>query len=78
MTEQEAITIAERKAVDLNLPWSREGASAKKRGFWPFSGGYRVTSRVKSEGAIVTSMVAARSGIATPKRVEYPAGGLTV
>ena len=76
MTEQEASNIAERKARDLNLPWSREGTIAKKQGIWPFAGGYLVTSRVKSDGAIVTITVSARSAIAKPKRVEYPAGGI--
>jgi len=76
MTEQEAISIAERKAQQLNLPWSREEVIATRRRLWPFPGGWKIVARVKREGAIVAIGVSERTGRAKPNRVLYPAGGL--
>jgi hypothetical protein len=76
MTEQEAISVAECKARDLNIPWSREAITARYRRLWPFLGGWQIVARVKSHGAIVTICVSERTGQAIPKRVLYPAGGL--
>ena len=76
MTEQEAITIAERKAQDLNIPWSREDVTATYRRLWPFPGGWKIVARVKSRGAIVTIKVSDRTGFVIPRSVLYPAGGL--
>jgi hypothetical protein len=76
MTQDEAIMIAERKAQELNIPWSREDISAKHRRVWPFAGGWQIVARVRSQGAIVTIGVSERTGSAMPKRVLYPAGGL--
>ena len=76
MTEVEAIAIAEQKAQELNLPWSRDEIAAKHRRVWPFSGGWQIVARVKGQGAIVTIGVSERTGRAIPKRVLYPAGGL--
>jgi hypothetical protein len=75
-TADEAISIAEQKAQDLHIPWSREDVSARWIRLWPFPGNWKVVARVKSHGAIVTMWVAARNGYAQPKRVLYPAGGL--
>ena len=76
MTEQEAISIAERKAQDLHIPWSREEVAATYRRFWPFPGFWTVVAKVRSEGAITTIKVTAQTGFAIPKNVAYPAGGL--
>jgi len=76
MNQDEAITIAERKAQELNIPWSRDDISARHRRVWPFPGRWQIVARVKSEGAIVTIGVSERTGRAMPKRVLYPAGGL--
>ena len=76
MTENEAISIAEQKAQELNIPWSREAVTARHRRVWPFPGGWKIVAHVKSQGAIVTIGVSERTRRAMPKRVLYPAGGL--
>ncbi len=76
MTNDEAINLAERKAQELNIPWSREDIIAKRRRVWPFLGNWRIVARIKSEGAIVTIDVSERTGFVMPKRVLYPVGGL--
>jgi hypothetical protein len=76
MTKDEAINLAERKAQKLNIPWSRDDITAKRRRLWPFSCNWRIVARVKNEGAIVTIHVSERTGLVMPNRVRYPAGGL--
>jgi hypothetical protein len=76
MSEDEAITIAEQKARDLNMPWSRDGITVTRRRLWPFPAFWRIVARVKSDGAIVSLDVSERTRSATPRRVLYPAGGL--
>ena len=76
MTADQALSIAERRALDLNLPWSRDQVTVQRRRIWPFPGNWRVVARVPQQGAIVTMLVSARTGYAQPKRIYYPAGGL--
>ena len=76
MTEQEAISIAENKARDLNIPWSREDVAATYRRLWPFPGRWMIVARVKNCGAVVRIQVRDSTGFAMPKDVLYPAGGL--
>ena len=76
MTEAEAITVAEKKALELNLPWSREAITARHWRVWPFAGVWRIVTVVRSEGAIVTMVVPERTGRAMPRQVSYPVGGL--
>jgi hypothetical protein len=76
MTQDEAINIAELKAQDLKIPWSREALCVKRRRVWPFPAFWLVEAKVKSQGAITTIKIADRTGFAIPRDVRYPAGGL--
>jgi hypothetical protein len=76
MTHDEVINIAETKAQELNIPWSRDALRVQRRRFWPFPAFWLVEARVKSQGAITTIKIADRTGFAIPRDVRYPAGGL--
>lgn len=76
MTQNEAINIAELKAQELNIPWSREALRVKRRRVWPFPAFWLVEARVKSKGAITTIKITDSTGFAIPRDVRYPVGGL--
>ena len=76
MTDQEAIALAEEKAVELNVPWSQENVTALRRRLWPFPPYWRVIARVTRDGAIVTMRVSEASREACPVNVRYPVGGV--
>jgi hypothetical protein len=76
MTQDEAINIAEIKAQELSIPWSRDAIRVKHRRIWPFPAFWLVEARVKSHGAITTIKISDRTGFAIPRDVFYPAGGL--
>lgn len=76
MTQDEAINIAEAKAQELNIPWSREMLRVQRRRIWPFPVFWLVEARVKSLGAITTIKISDRNGFAIPRNVRYPVGGV--
>ncbi len=76
MTQEQAINVAEIKARELNIPWSREALCVRRRRIWPFSAFWLVEARVKSHGAITTIKISDRTGFAIPRGVSYLAGGL--
>ncbi len=71
MTESEAIEICRQKAEELRVPWNSDSSIATRRRVWPFSGGWRVVSRIERDGCTVTMRVGERSRTATPIRALY-------
>jgi hypothetical protein len=68
VTEAEAISIAAKKAHELNMPWGPD-VRATRKGFWPFPGLWRVVCRVPEEYSETMIDVNDRSGEAFPRHV---------